>query len=269
MFLLQGVNFWASRRETLTFNDWQQGVSQIRTLFKDGPNLPQAGPGYTAVVSALWKEVMGDIHGPDWRQRMVRTIPKGSSSSRPLPPVPKAKSTASGNFVATMSRAGDGGGAEVSSPAAESIQYPPPPDVRAVSLQGDSAVTALAQWKGPPGPRSASGRLERETSAPFAFQVAPPSRAGGTDPGSRYRFLQGMPPVTRIKGGVPAQPVRQPVAPQAASIISYEAHQSAEAFQVEGSEDSEDGYERFERLKVALEEAGLGGEEVDLTLQIE
>ena len=91
--LAAGIRFWATLHEPLTFNDWQQGVSQIRTLFKNDPNLLQAGPDYTAAVSALWREVMGDIRGPDWRQRMARSIPKGSSSSRPLPPVPKATST--------------------------------------------------------------------------------------------------------------------------------------------------------------------------------
>ena len=136
-------------------------------------------------------------------------------------------------------------------------------------LYTDSAVTALAQWQGPPGPRFASGRLEKDTNAPCAFQVAPPGRAGGTEPGSRYRVLPSMPLVTQIKGGVPVQPVSQPVVPQAASIISPEAYQLAEAFQVDGSEDTEEGYERFDRLKEVLEEAGLGGDEVDLTLQTE
>ena len=61
-----GVRYWASLRDPLSFNAWQQGVSQLRALFINDPNLPPTGPDYTSVVSALWREVTHDTHGPEW-----------------------------------------------------------------------------------------------------------------------------------------------------------------------------------------------------------
>ena len=66
---LGGLRLWASKREPLPFNVWQQGFAQIRAIFleRNDPDLPQPGPDYTSIVSALRDEFMVEIRGPNWK----------------------------------------------------------------------------------------------------------------------------------------------------------------------------------------------------------
>ena len=160
----EGIRFWATQRDPLPFNVWQQGVSQVRGLFKDDPGVPVPGPDFTAVVSALWKEVMTDIHGPEWRRSIVRAVSKAET------------------------RVGPSGAAGASSPAAGPMPVPPTPKQTYLALQAQASslqppkasgafpLTLQGEERGPApqvpggdssarppfarGPLSASGRLE-------------------------------------------------------------------------------------------------------------
>ena len=48
-----GMRYWASQREPVSFNTWQEAVSQIRKLFLEDPELPPTGPDYTQRMASL------------------------------------------------------------------------------------------------------------------------------------------------------------------------------------------------------------------------
>ena len=75
------------------------------------------------------------------------------------------------------------------------------------------------------GPCSASGRLDMAEVAPFMFQVEPPGRQGGSEPGSHRGGCGGMPLVERVKGGVvlPSTGLQTSQVPQMSSMISSQA----------------------------------------------
>ena len=73
---LEGLRYWAYQKDPVTFNSWQEAVSQIRKLFTSDPDLPVTGPDYTQRMASLWRETMVEIHGPDWKRGLFLTSVK-------------------------------------------------------------------------------------------------------------------------------------------------------------------------------------------------
>ena len=82
----RALMMWASKRSAVGFNTWQQVVSQVRPFFQDDEDVPPKGDkDYTAKVSSLWKEIMRDVHGPDWRGTIKPLGSAMSGAPRPDP----------------------------------------------------------------------------------------------------------------------------------------------------------------------------------------
>ena len=183
----EGLQQWASGNEPMSFNRWQKGCSQIRLLFTSDAERPDpAGPNYTATISGLWKDIMLQLHGPDWK----KGIPKGLTRTANPPGEGAKVSGGIGLHPAPADRPDQGGGAAALLAIEESAEAP-----GASAPIGSLAVVPKVVGSS----QSASGRLE----AQFTFEVPAPARAGGTDPGNPYGSAQPIPPVVPVRGGVP------------------------------------------------------------------
>ena len=77
----QALLLWASQRNAVGFNEWQQAVSQIRPLFPEDEEAPPKGDrDYNHKVASLWREIMRDVHGPDWRNTLGKPEPKAKAA---------------------------------------------------------------------------------------------------------------------------------------------------------------------------------------------
>ena len=179
-----GLKFWATLREPIPFNVWQQGFSQIRTVFMDrDPDAPQPGADYTAVVSAMRDELMEEIHGPFWKRQL---------SQGPLRPSSKAAIRGAGATARTLAA----GFSSVAEADGRGSVLPAPPEADGLGRATDQERAGRAPLKlGPRGPASASGRLERDAREPFEFVIPGGRRGPATEVESQMGVRRGLPPV--------------------------------------------------------------------------
>lgn len=72
---------WAAVRPPLALNGWQQRFATFGPLFKGrDPSLPERGPDYASLVSAMRDQLVFALHGPDWQARLA---PKPKPSRGP------------------------------------------------------------------------------------------------------------------------------------------------------------------------------------------
>jgi hypothetical protein len=260
---LDGLRLWATKRDPLPFNIWQQGFAQIRNVFQQrgDPDVPRAGPDYTSIVSALRDEIMEDIHGPLWKQSL-----KG-----PLRPTPKAVLRGRGATVRPLA-AGLSPAAEADGGGSVSPALPEADGRRRAAGQeeagGGSSVLA------PRAPASASGRLQGGVREGLFEFVIPAERKGrpATVAESLRGVRRGLPPVKSAEeqaAGM-AAPGAAPVEdPSPLPLLSSKGQAYTEYFAADGSEASEEILERTARLKASMEDAGFAGAEIELSLRIE
>ena len=258
---LEGLRFWASQRDPVSFNTWQVVVSQMRKHFPDDPDLP-SGPDYAQKVSSWWNDVMIDTHGPDWKKGIAR--PSG-------PAVPVAKSQ--------ITRPAPRAPALSSAPAEESqiVPHEPSAEVGAAVIHPPlrrlvGLGTRSEDLPAVPGsPGSASGRLEKPTDGALPFQFSVDDPGGGRAESAPAGSVKGsgLPEFLRKVPSRRSEAESRDHGPQIACVISQAAGSMAEAYRPEGSETTEACHDRLDRLKEALEDLGLRDEEIELTLQSE
>ncbi len=88
----KAVLYFAIECGPMGFNSWQKSISQIRqSLASDPAAAAPPAQSYSAWSSTLWKETMGNTHGPDWKSGMP--APSGLSGLG-APDVPTSSAAA-------------------------------------------------------------------------------------------------------------------------------------------------------------------------------
>ena len=239
---LGGLRLWASKYEPLPFNVWQQGFAQIKAIFleRNDPDLPQPGPDYTSIVSALRDEFMVEIHGPNWKHSLGGSLRPTSKAAV------RGGGATAGSLAAGFSSAAraDGGGTVIPALPEAGGQG------RAAGREGAAEVSSELALR---GPASASGRLLGGVRAePYEFVVPAGGRGPATVAESMRGVRRGLPPMKSAEeqaaglAAPGAAPVEDPVP---LPLLSSQGQTLAELFAADGSEASGEILERTAKLR--------------------
>ena len=107
----EALQYWASSRDPVIWNDWQPVVVQIRRLFLG--NDPQVQEVSSADLaresSAAWKRTMEALHGSDWKKKARGTVSQSKDTTSASTMLKRSKADGPGAAMPTGSpEAGDG-----------------------------------------------------------------------------------------------------------------------------------------------------------------